>query len=174
MSVLRFNEVSGLWCFLFFSIYLSPHRMWLLHDMHRNKCFHGLWSFFQILIKIAFFFLADEIVPSVFICHARWMPAAWDRRSSCPAAAGCWGWRTRGSWLPPGAEGPRGRLGGFLRPASACWSFPHRLGPLAAVGGLSPPSAYRIQTVSFLQIGEFITIDDAQLSVFRLDYTLIL
>lgn len=111
--------------------------------------------------KIAFFFLADEIVPSVFISHACCMSAVWDWRSGSPAATGCWGWRTRGSGLPPGAEGPRGCFGGFLRPASACWSFPHRLGPSAAVVGLSQPSAYRIQTVSFLQNGEFVTIDDA-------------
>lgn len=98
-----------------------------------------------------FFFLADEMVPSVFISRARWTPAAWDRRSGCPAAAaGCWSWRTRGSRLPPGAEGPRGGLGRFLRPASASWSFPRRSGPRAAGGGLSPPSACRIQTVRFL------------------------
>lgn len=96
--------------------------------------------------------------PSAFISRARWTRAAGDRRSGCPAAAGCWGWRTRGSSLPPGAEGPRGGLGRFLRPASASWSFPRRSGPRAAGGGPSPPSASAGYKQILMQIFEFITI----------------
>lgn len=39
----------------FLNVSLSPHRMWLLNDMHRKQCFHELWSFFQTINKIAVF-----------------------------------------------------------------------------------------------------------------------